>query len=150
MITYQIERYSDVVPELATLYPEHYEELEGATSGGYDLDLDWNQYKNLDNAGMIQLVTCRSDGELIGYILYIVSRHLHVKTCLTAYEDIYFLRKQHRKGRTGIKLFQYAEQYLKSLHVNKILCSTKVHQDNSKLFEYLGYRFVEKLFSKYI
>jgi len=150
MITYQIERYSDVVPELATLYPEHYEEVESPVAGGEKLDLDWDQYKNLDNAGMIQLVTCRSDGELIGYILYIISRHLHVKTCLTAYEDIYFLRKQYRKGRTGIKLFQFAEQHLKSLHVNKILCSTKVHQDNSKLFEYLGYRFVEKLFSKYI
>ena len=150
MITYQVEKYSDVVPELAILYPEHYEEVEAPVAHNEVLDLNWDQYTNLDNAGMIQLVTCRSDGELIGYILYIVSRHLHVKTCLTAYEDIYFLRKQHRKGRTGIKLFQYAEQYLKSLHVNKILCSTKVHQDNSKLFEYLGYRFVEKLFSKYI
>jgi len=150
MITYQVEKYSDVVPELAILYPEHYEEVEAPVANNEALDLDWDQYKNLDNAGMIQLVTCRSDGELIGYILYIISRHLHVKTCLTAYEDIYFLRKQHRKGRTGIKLFQFAEQSLKSLHVNKILCSTKVHQDNSKLFEYLGYRFVEKLFSKYI
>ena len=150
MITYQIERYSDVVPELATLYPEHYKELEASVSDKEVLDPDWDQYKNLDNAEMIQLVTCRSDGELIGYILYIISRHLHVKSCLTAYEDIYFLRKQHRKGRTGIKLFQYAEQHLKSLCVNKILCSTKVHQDNSKLFEYLGYTFIEKLFSTYI
>jgi len=150
VITYQIEKYSDVVPELAILYPEHYKEVEGPIAVGEELDLDWDQYKNLDNAGMIQLVTCRIDGELIGYILYIISRHLHVKSCLTAYEDIYFLRKQHRKGRTGIKLFQFAEQHLKSLHVNKILCSTKVHQDNSKLFEYLGYSFIEKLFSKYI
>ena len=95
MITYQIERYSDVVPELATLYPEHYKELEASVSDKEVLDPDWDQYKNLDNAEMIQLVTCRSDGELIGYILYIISRHLHVKSCLTAYEDIYFLRKQH-------------------------------------------------------
>jgi hypothetical protein len=150
MITYQAEQYSDVLPELAVLYPEHYEEVQSPVSCGEELDLNWDQYKHLDNARMIQLITCRSSGELIGYILYIISRHLHVKTCLTAYEDIYFLRKQHRKGRTGIKLFQFAEQHLKSLNVNKILCSTKVHQDNSKLFEYLGYSFVEKLFSKYI
>jgi len=150
MITYQEEKYSEVIPELALIYPEHYEELESFVSGGYALDLDWDQYKNLDNAGLIQLITCRKDKELIGYILYIVSRHLHVKSCLTAYEDIYFLRKQHRKGRTGIKMFQFAEQHLKNLSVNKILCSTKVHQDNSKLFEYLGYSFIEKLFAKYI
>jgi hypothetical protein len=28
--------------------------------------------------------------------------------------------------------------------------STKVHLDNSKLFEYLGYTFIEKLYSKMI
>lgn len=150
MITYQSESYTACVPELALIYPEHYKELETPVAGNYELDLDWDQYKALDQVNMIHLITCRKEGELIGYILYIVSRHLHVKTCLTAYEDIYFLRKAHRKGRTGIKLFQFAEQYLKSQNVNKILCSTKVHQDNSRLFEYLGYSFIEKLYSKYL
>ena len=134
MITYQIEKYSDVVPELAVLYPEHYEELGSPVATAYNLDPDWDQYIKLEEAGVVKVVTCRSEGELVGYMIFMVSPGLHVKSCLTAYEDIYFLRKQYRKGRIGIKLFQFAEQYLKSLNVNKIMCTTKVHLDNSKLF----------------
>lgn len=150
MITYQAEQYSDVIPELAVLYPEHYEEVESPVAEHYVLDPNWNQYKALEQAGILKVITCRNDEELIGYMMFMISPHLHVKSCLTAYEDVYLLRKEYRKGRTGIKLFQFAEQYLKSLNVNKILCSTKVHQDNSRLLEYLGYSFVEKLFAKYI
>ena len=150
MITYQAEKYSDVVSELAVLYPEHYEELGSPVATQYNLEPHWEQYLNLEQAGVLKVITCRKDEEMIGYMLFMVSPGLHVKSCLTAYEDIYFLRKQYRKGRIGIKLFQFAEQYLKSLNVNKIMCSTKVHLDNSKLFEYLGYNFIEKLYSKFI
>ena len=99
---------------------------------------------------MLQVITCREDEELIGYMMFIVCSPLHVKSCLTALEDIYYLRKTHRKGRTGIKMFQFAEEHLKSLDVNRIMCSTKVHLDNSRLLEYLGYTFMEKLYSKFI
>ena len=149
-VTYQVEQYSEVLPELKVMYPEHYEELEQEVGGGYELDPDWSQYFALEQSGMLHVITCRKEGRLIGYMYYIVSRHLHVKSCVTAYEDIYFLRKEHRKGRIGINLFKFAEQYLKSIGVNKVLCSTKVHSDNSKLLQYLGYSFVEKLFSKYL
>ena len=150
MVTYQVELYSDVLPELRVIYPEHYKEIEQEVSGGFELDPDWTQYFALEQAGMLHVITCRKDDKLIGYMFYIVSKHLHVKLCVTAYEDIYFLRKEYRKGRTGIRMFQFAEQHMKSIGVNKMLGTTKVHIDNSKLFEYLGYQFVEKLFSKYI
>jgi hypothetical protein len=150
MITYQEEAYSDCVDDLVELYPEHYAEVEQPVADKYKLDPNWEQYFNLEKSGSFKVITCRDEGTLVGYMFFIISPHLHVKSCMTAYEDIYFLRKDYRKGRTGIKMFQYAEQYLKSLNVNRILCSTKVHQDNSRLFEYLGYSFVEKLFHKFI
>ena len=150
MVTYQVETYSDVLPELRVIYPEHYNELEQGLMGGYDLDPDWSQYLALEQAGILKVITCRLDDKLIGYMMFIVSYHLHVKSCLTAYEDIYFVRKEYRKGRIGIKLFQYAEKYLKSININRIFTTTKVHKDNSKLLEYLGYTFIEKLYSKYI
>ena len=74
--------------------------------------------------------------------------HLHYKTCLTAFEDIYFLKKEYRKGRVGIRLFQYAEKMLKEQGINRIIYNTKVHSDNTSLFEYLGYSFMDKVFTK--
>ena len=148
MITYQVEKYSNCVEELKKLYPEHYEELSVTKS--IPLEPNYEVYKYIEDAGILKVVTCRNDEDLIGYILFIVTPHLHYKSCITAVEDIYFVRKDYRKGRTGIKLFQFAEKYLKEQGVHRVIYGTKVHLDNSKLFEYLGYSFFEKLYSKMI
>jgi len=73
---------------------------------------------------------------------------LHYKSCVTAIEDLYFVTKEFRKGRVGIKLFQYAEQVLKDRGVKRIVMHTKVHLDNTRLFEYLGYKMTDKVFTK--
>jgi N-acetylglutamate synthase-like GNAT family acetyltransferase len=67
---------------------------------------------------------------------------------MTAIEDLYFVTKSFRKGRVGIRLFQYAEKVLKERGVQRIVMHTKVHLDNSKLFEYLGYKMTDKVFTK--
>ena len=58
---------------------------------------------------MLRCITCRAEGNLIGYVLFIVQPHLHYMTCKTAFEDLYFVKKEFRRGRIGIKLFQYAD-----------------------------------------
>jgi len=146
MVTYQTEIYSNCINELKDIYPEHYEEL--SVTKTFELEPDYEQYLRLEKAGVLKVVTCRNDGELAGYIMYIISPHLHYKSCLTAFEDIYFVRKQYRKGRIGIKLFQYAEEVLRELKVNRVIYATKVHSDNSRLFEYLGYTNSDKLYTK--
>ena len=146
MITYQNEKYEDCLEELKDIYPEHYEEL--AVSKEFPLEMDYETYDALNKNGRICMITARKDSELIGYIIFILSRHLHYKSCLMAHEDIYYLRKPYRKGRIGIKLFQYAEQAMREKKIDRIVYGTKVYLDNSKLFEYLGYRFYEKLYTK--
>jgi GNAT superfamily N-acetyltransferase len=99
-------------------------------------------------AGLLRCVTARDDSGLVGYAIFIVQPHLHYKSCKTAFEDIYFLRKEHRLGRTGIRLFQFAEEALRADGVNRIIMHTKIHMDNSRLFEYLGYKHTDKLYTK--
>ena len=71
-------------------------------------------------------------------------------SCKMACEDIYFLKKEYRRGRIGIDLFKFFEKEMVKLGVNRISVTTKVHLDNGVLFEYLGYSFIEKTFSKVI
>jgi GNAT superfamily N-acetyltransferase len=97
---------------------------------------------------MLRCITVREDNALIGYAIFIVQPHLHYKSCKTAFEDIYFLKKEYRKGRLGIRLFQFAQDELKKEGVNRIIVHTKIHMDNSRLFEYLGYKLTDKLFTK--
>lgn len=143
--------YEDTAPEqfiheLREILPEHYDEL--CVTKDFPLVPDYEAYGRLSMAGMLRCITCRADGELVGYAIFIVQPHLHYKTCLTAFEDIYYLKKEFRQGRIGIRLFQYAEQALRRIGVDRIIMHTKIHMDNSKLFEYLGYKLTDKLYTK--
>ena len=143
--------YEDVdglsfLPEFEKLFPLHYEEL--CVTKEFPLEPNYEAYRRFGEAGLLRSVTCRIDGELVGYIVFTLSPHLHYKSCLTAYEDVYFVKKEHRKGRIGIRLFQYAEQALKRIGVKRVVMHTKVHLDNSKLFEYLDYKLTDKVFTK--
>ena len=146
VISYQDENCLLFIEEMKVLFPAHYDEL--CVTKDFPLEPDYEAYTNLINGGMLRSITCRCDGELIGYILFIIQPHLHYKSCKTAFEDIYFVKKEYRKGRVGIKLFQFAEKALRFIGVNRIIIHTKIHLDNSRLLEYLDYKHTDKLFTK--
>ena len=148
MVTYQVEKFSDCVEEIKPHLLNHYEEL--SVTKTFPMDPDWDAYARSNDEGKIIIVTCRKDGELVGYIVYFLVYNLHYQTMKTALEDVYYLAKAERKGRVGIKLFKFAEQVLKDIGVDRVIYGTKIHLDNSKLFEYLGYTVFEKLYSKMI
>ena len=134
------------IEELKGLIPEHYDEL--CVTKDFPLMPDYEAYEKLRQLNMLRCITCRFDGKLIGYIIFIIQPHLHYKTCKTAFEDMYFIKKEYRQGRIGIKLFTYAEKVLRYCGVNRIILHTKVHLDNSRLFEYLKYKHTDKMFTK--
>jgi len=146
VITYNDEDPTVFFGELAPILPEHYEEL--CVTKDFPLEPDFAAYDRLNTARMLKAVTCRNDGELIEYIIFIIQPHLHYMSCITAFEDLYYVKKEYRKGRTGIKLFQFSEKVLKDAGVKRIIMHTKIHMDNSRLFEYLGYKNTDKLFTK--
>lgn len=143
--------YADVPPlscidELEALAPAHYAEL--CVHKQFDFEPDWDTYKFIAEKGGLRLITVRADDELVGYMVFIVRPHMHYKSCLTASEDLYYLRKDMRQGRIGLRMFKYAEEALKRIGVQRINVHTKVHMDNSRLLEYLGYECTDKLFVK--
>ncbi len=145
-IQYTVEDPATFIEELKEIIPVHYDEL--CVTKDFPLAPDYEAYGRMYTAGMLKCITARGDEGLIGYAIFIVQPHLHYRTCKTAFEDIYFLRKEHRLGRTGIRLFQFAEEALRADGVNRIIMHTKIHLDNSRLFEYLGYKHTDKLYTK--
>lgn len=145
-VRYIVEDPATFIEELQYIIPAHYDEL--CVTKDFPLAPDYEAYGRMYNAGMLKCITARDDKGLIGYAIFIVQPHLHYKSCKTAFEDIYFLRKEHRLGRTGIRLFQFAEEALRADGVDRIIMHTKIHLDNSRLFEYLGYKHTDKLYTK--
>jgi len=147
MITYQVERWNDVQPELEPFAEIHWQEI-ALNHNEVPLDMDWDRYKELDNSGVLHLVTVRSEEEIIGYHISIINGHLHYKSTLHAFVDLYFVAKEHRNGRVGLKMFQFTEKKLKELGVKKIITGTKTHFNHTRLFEYLEYSNTEIVFTK--
>jgi GNAT superfamily N-acetyltransferase len=148
MIVYEDVDGTQFKEEFMRVLPAHYDEL--CVTKEFPFDPDWDAYDRMATAGMLRTITVRNDGELIGYIAFFIQPQLHYKSCKMAYEDVYYLKPEYRKGRIGIKMFQYAEQALKRIGVNRINVHTKVHLDNTRLLEYLGYSFIDKVFTKVI
>jgi GNAT superfamily N-acetyltransferase len=149
MVTYAVEPWSQYKREACSIWPKHWEEI-AVDRDAIKLNVDYAQYDALDSQGALHIVVARSAGRMVGYWLGIIRPHLHYKTSLSAFTDIYYVDPDFRKGRVGIELFKFAEKTLKARGVQKIFTGTKVHLDMSKVFEHLGYRKTEVLFTKVI
>lgn len=147
-IQYRVTNVKECFDNVFELLKDHYDEVE--TLKDLQLNPDYCIYFEADKKNLVKVILCEDDNKLIGYIVFFVGPNLHYKHCLIATEDIYYLKPEYRKGRTGIKMFQFAEKYLKSIGINMIRYSTRTKLDNSKLFEYLGCNFIEKVFIKRI
>lgn len=150
MISFQVERWCSIQgSELEALLQLHWEEI-ALNRADIKLAVDYERYNALDASGAFHVVTVRDEGKLIGYHAAIISTHLHYKNDLMAFSDVYFLLKEYRKGRTGIKLFQFVEKALKERGVKKIIINTKKHLDMGNLFEYLGWHETETIYTKVV
>lgn len=148
MINFQVEPVEAWASESKDLMHAHWQEL------GLDLDLeiapDLEKMKILENLGLFKVITVRNNGQLVGYLLAVVSTHLHYRTSPPMFiVDAYYIAPEHRNG-TGAKLFKFAEVLAKQLGAIKIYLSCKAHKDHSKLFSALGYKLSDFAFIKRI
>jgi GNAT superfamily N-acetyltransferase len=134
-----VERLEDVVSEIHPIHVAHWEETE-VHRHGVPLNIDYEYMINAERAGRFMLFTVRSpDGELVGNCMMYLTRSTHTKK-LVAEEDTIFIRKDHRKGRLGIKLIRYVEDVLRAFGVTEIRVTVKTVNRVGDLLQGLGYR----------
>nr|WKF58830.1 hypothetical protein HUO10_003331 [Paraburkholderia busanensis] len=139
MITYQLESFDEYYPEAQVLLANHWEEV-ALNKDVIKLDIDEAEYRALDRQGALQILTVRCDGALVGYKVHVVKGHLHYKSSLTAFSDVYYLSPEIRsKPRVPLRMFQRAEDELKRRGVQRIIETTKLHSNKQKFLEFQGY-----------
>lgn len=149
MITYMVEPWSSVWPELQPLWNEHWEQV-ALNRDTIKLNVDMEAYANYEAQGALHVLVVREDGKVIGYHLSIIRTHLHYKDSLNAFTDVYFLDHAHQGSTVGVKMFKEVEKSLRARGVEKMFTGTKVSLDRGDLFEHLGWTLTEKLYTKYI
>jgi GNAT superfamily N-acetyltransferase len=146
-LIFAVEPYSEVINEMRLMYPAHWAEV-AINKDLVGLNPDYDRYSELDGQGLLHLVTARSNGDLVGYHLMIVTRHLHHKDSLSAISDITYLKPKYRKGMTGVKFLKYAFDGLRDMGVKCIHTSCKVNHDFGKILERLGFKEEERLYTR--
>jgi L-amino acid N-acyltransferase YncA len=149
LISIQVEPWQRCREQVMVWWPQHWAEV-ALDKASVPLDPDVAAYDEHARAGRLHVVTVREDGAVVGYHLTIVTPHLHYKSTLCGFVDIYWLRPECRRGMIGVNLFREVERSLKTRGVRKVYSGTKRHLDAGLLFEHLGWTEAERLFSKHI
>lgn len=146
MITYQQEFLLTVEKDILPLLEEDYQEIE-YNKNLRSLDPDWETYLTLEEHGKLKIFSCRDNGKLVGYLTVIVGVDLHDKKSKVVAQDILFLSKDYRKGRTGIKLVKFAEDCLREDGYKSFVITTTTEKAG-RLMSALGYSKTEERFEK--
>jgi len=141
-----LEKYEDITDDIDGLYNDAVDEILVGCPFKHEVDHD--QFIALDNAGLLQLVTARDDGKLVGFHATSILNDIFYKDKKTAFVLMYYLSKPYRGGG-GFKMFKYADDLFKHKNVDRSFMSRKIHLDNEGLFKRLGYTKIEANYEKY-
>ncbi len=148
MIVFQVENFADFVKDAKAIFPEHWKEL-ALDQDRIKLSLDLTKYEKAEKDGILHIVTARENGKMVGYYTAGILPHLHYSNAgLMASTDMYFVLPEYRKGNTGARFMAAIEKSLRDKGIKKIYISCKAHLDLSVLFEFMGYKFTDKMFTK--
>ncbi|WP_426106346.1 GNAT family N-acetyltransferase [Massilia sp. TSP1-1-2] len=149
MIVCAIESFEQQLEELQVLLPAHYTEL-ALNQDQVPLSPRYDVYIKNERADALLFVTLRDDGDLVGYFIGFIGPGLHYSTCLTCTMDIFYVRKDKRKGTAGVRMFRFVEAELRRRGVDRWFMGSKVSADASALFRRIGAEKVETYYSKWL
>lgn len=122
----------DLFAHARVLLKAHHEESAG-NQDLMTLNLDENRYRNLELAGHIIVLGAWLNNHLIGYSVNLISTHLHSAELVVCVNDLLFIDKAYRKGRTGLNLIRATETASKSRGARMILWGAKPNTRLNKL-----------------
>ncbi|CAB4197150.1 hypothetical protein UFOVP1304_24 [uncultured Caudovirales phage] len=146
-MTFQCERFADIVGDLEKCHRQHYCETE-LYRRGLPLDPKYDQICDLERMGQAVQFTARTEsGDLAGNILMYINTSLHTDS-LIANEDTLYIKPEYRKGFMAVRFMQFVEDSLQLIGVKEIFTDSKTVNSAHRLVEYLGYKHVANRYAK--
>lgn len=150
MITFAIERFSDVYAELLPLLERHYGEISTHKDHGVPLEPIVDVYRAREADGSLLMAIGREAGEIVAYTVAFVAPGLHYRSCLTCSPDIFFVKPEKRTGMAGVRMLRFVEKELRRRGVKRWAMGSKVQHDASALFRFLDFEPVETTYEKWL
>lgn len=137
MIRYARESIRTVLEEIKPLLRAHWVEI--AHYKDIPLLPQWAGYQRAEQEDKLRIYTVRNP-DLIGYAVYAVAPAIHYSSTLIAVQDVLYLAPEHRHGRVGWRLIEFADTELRAEGVQVVVQHQKIaHPTLGKILERMGY-----------
>lgn len=140
------ESIATVIDEIQPLLEAHWREI--AQYPDIPLDPNFDQYRLAETCGQLRIFTVRLEERLVGYAIYLLSPALHYSKSLQAKQDVLYLMPEHRTGRMGRRLIEFADEHLQRDRVQVVYQHMKPAHDFSPLLKRIGYELSEIIYSR--
>lgn len=87
MIRFSEQKWPDVRGEILALWPAHYAEVYRDDDYAPDIE----RYDQMASVGILKVVAARRGAQLVGYVVAMITPHLHSAKRLWAFYDSYYL-----------------------------------------------------------
>lgn len=148
---YSKETYEQVIEEIKPILQSHYQEI--AKHKDIPLEPDWEMYKAMQSLGILKIFTVRTEpddeigpGELVGYGIYFVKKHLHYSSCLVANQDILFMKKEYR-GK-GMRFINWCDEQLKAMGCHMTIQHVKAAHNFGPMLEKMNYELMDLIYTR--
>lgn len=148
-ITYQKELFEDIKLEIQPLLVQHWEEV-AMYKDNVPLAPDWSRYQDMEDKGVLHIVTVRDNGTLVGYYVTMIVQGLHYRFTKYGVNDIVLIKPEYRNAGVGLGLFRKVEELLREEGVEVMTVHMKTFIPFDTLCEGLGFDYAERLYTKYL
>lgn len=147
-ITFRVESFRQILPELEVLHELHFAETERHLAG-FVLNPNTDYAAERERNGtMVQFTARDAAGALVGNLRMYLARSTHTGNLISE-EDTFYLLPTARKGFTALVFLRYMERCLTEiLGVREIRTNTKVVNNAHRMMDYRGYQHVANQYIK--
>lgn len=145
-LSFRWESWNDLRGRIGPLWLQHNAEI--ASPGDQPLfDPDWELFDEMAARNCDHWIAAYADQQLVGYVFCIVKGHLHRKSTLSGFWDLYWLQPQWRRRWNGYQLIKAGRDSLWARGVRKQYIGTKMWKDIGPILRRLGFVETERLFT---
>jgi len=121
MITYEIHSVHDKLEYLKSYEEKHYEDIKDKSMYP-EINMCWDVYKELSEAGLCKVVIAYDKGEPVAYAAFTITLDLNNGSSNMAYQVAMYIERKYR-GRLVVDFIEECGKLLGEEGVSKILCA---------------------------
>lgn len=145
MTSIKLELFDECIEDLTPLLISYWGEADERRDSS-SMDLGFDTYKQLEDLGLLHIITCREKTTVVGFVVFLLSQCTHTgkqKACM----EVLYVDAEYRGTGLARSILDIAE---KEIDADYFFCTLKTEFPHNNLVKECGYSHVENVYMKEI